>query len=125
MSYEAWSEDDSTAPDGYVTTDEADEQAHAGFVAGAQACREMLARFVEQGGDAVTAASLRANWAPSWGVDPGRPEVASAVPAATRARIRWKYTIARQTSGSDSDTSSCSMPGQSRLAVQPGSGIGG
>lgn len=44
------------------------------FVAGAQACREMLACFVEQGGDPITAASIRANWNPSWGADPGRPE---------------------------------------------------
>lgn len=45
-----------------------------GFREGAQACREMMARFVEQGGDAVTAASIRANWSPSWGDDPGPPE---------------------------------------------------
>jgi len=37
-----------------------------------QACREMMARFVEQGGDAVIADSIRANWNPSWGDDPGR-----------------------------------------------------
>jgi hypothetical protein len=49
------------------------------FRDGAQACREMMARFVEQGGDgvsgiyAVIAASIRANWRPSWGDDPGRP----------------------------------------------------
>lgn len=41
------------------------------FRQGAQECREMLARFVEQGGDAITAASIRANWSPSWGPDPG------------------------------------------------------
>jgi hypothetical protein len=45
-----------------------------GFRRGAQACREMLARFVEQGGDATTAASLRANWNPLWGDDPGPPQ---------------------------------------------------
>ena len=39
---------------------------------GAAACREMMARFVERGGDAVTAGSIRANWNPSWGEDPGR-----------------------------------------------------
>jgi hypothetical protein len=43
------------------------------FRRGAQECREMLARFVEQGGDAVTAASIRANWKPMWGADPGAP----------------------------------------------------
>lgn len=43
------------------------------FRAGAQVCRETMASFVEQGGDPLTAASIRANWKPSWGVDPGRP----------------------------------------------------
>ena|SRR5687767_8053500 len=43
------------------------------FQRGAQAMREMLARFVEQGGDAVTAASIRANWHPGWDEDPGPP----------------------------------------------------
>jgi hypothetical protein len=45
-----------------------------GFREGAQAMREMLARFVEQGGDATTATSLRLNWNPSWGADPGPPD---------------------------------------------------
>lgn len=31
----------------------------------------MLARFIEQGGDRTTAASIRANWSPAWGADPG------------------------------------------------------
>ena len=43
------------------------------FRLGAQGCREMMARFVEQGGDAVTAGSIRANWNPVWGADPGPP----------------------------------------------------
>lgn len=43
------------------------------FMRGAQACREMMARFVEQGGDTSTAASIRANWHPAWGEDPGAP----------------------------------------------------
>lgn len=43
------------------------------FRQGAQECREMMARFVEQGGDAITAASIRANWNPEWGADPGPP----------------------------------------------------
>lgn len=47
---------------------------HHSFRRGAQACREMLARFVEQGGDATTAASIRANWNPDWGIDLGRPD---------------------------------------------------
>jgi len=43
------------------------------FINGAQVCREMVARFVEQGGDSATAESIRANWRPSWGNDPGTP----------------------------------------------------
>lgn len=56
--------------EGYVS----EERAEKLFIAGAQAMREMLARFVEQGGDVVTAASIRANWPPSWGSDPGKPD---------------------------------------------------
>ena len=41
--------------------------------AGFLLCREYMARFVEQGGDAATAASIRANWLPRWGDDPGPP----------------------------------------------------
>jgi hypothetical protein len=47
------------------------------FRAGAQQMREMLARFVEQGGDqtaTATAQSMRLNWVPGWGKDPGKPE---------------------------------------------------
>lgn len=47
----------------------------AGFVHGAQVCREMLARFVENSPPTdmkVLAGSIRANWHPGWGVDPGR-----------------------------------------------------
>lgn len=69
MSYEAWGDGDDT-PDGYVT----EETARETFIAGAQYMREMLAGFVEQGGDAVTAASIRANWHPGWGDDPGKLE---------------------------------------------------
>jgi hypothetical protein len=43
------------------------------FRLGAQGTREMMARFVEQGGDAVIAGSIRANWNPEWGADPGVP----------------------------------------------------
>ena len=52
-----------------------DERADVLLVLGAQACREMMARFVEQGGDAVTANSIRANWHPGWGKDPGKLDV--------------------------------------------------
>lgn len=41
--------------------------------AGFLLCREYMARFVEQGGDAVTANSIRANWIPAFGDDPGAP----------------------------------------------------
>ena len=72
MSLEAWGDSDEGfgPPEGYV----AEQRAEDMFTEGAQACREMLARFVEQGGDAITAESIRANWNPSWGPDPGRPE---------------------------------------------------
>jgi hypothetical protein len=70
MSLEAWGDEGDIGPDGYVTEDRAEEL----FIAGAQAMREMLARFVEQGGDDTTAMSIRANWHPGWGKDPGRPE---------------------------------------------------
>lgn len=36
-------------------------------------CREYMARFVEQGGDTTTAQSIRANWIPQFGDDPGKP----------------------------------------------------
>lgn len=69
MSYEAWGDGDD-GMDGWVT----EERCEEAFVAGLQAMREMLARFVEQGGDPVIANSIRANWNPSWGTDPGKPE---------------------------------------------------
>ena len=65
MSWEAWG--DMPDDDGMVT----EERAEEAFRFGAQACREMLARFIEQGGDRQTAASIRANWHPAWGKDPG------------------------------------------------------
>lgn len=45
------------------------------FRAGLLACREYMARFVEQGGDLRTAQSIRSNWWPSLGEDPGRPRL--------------------------------------------------
>jgi len=53
------------------------EDAEKCFRSGLQAMREMLARFVENGGDTpckVLAESMRANWNPSWGEDPGKPD---------------------------------------------------
>jgi hypothetical protein len=46
----------------------------AAFVHGAQAFREMIARFIENGPPTepkALACSVRANWVPGWGVDPG------------------------------------------------------
>lgn len=60
----------SMIPHGLVT----DERAEEFFVAGLQAMREMLARFVEQGGHPEVAESMRLNWKDSWGKDPGTPE---------------------------------------------------
>jgi hypothetical protein len=69
MSWEAWGEPDEM-PEGWVTDDQCAEIAKEQFVEGLCAMREMLARFVEQGGDTNTAASLRANWNSTWGPDP-------------------------------------------------------
>jgi hypothetical protein len=68
MSLEAWG-DDGDVMDGYVTEERAQEY----FVGGLVAMREMLARFVEAQ-DATMAQSIRANWKPEWGKDPGRPD---------------------------------------------------
>lgn len=70
MSWEAWGDDSADMHEGFVTEERAEEI----FRAGLQAMREMLARFVERGGDPVIAQSMRLNWNPSWGPDPGRPE---------------------------------------------------
>lgn len=70
MCLEAWGDEGDTGLDGYVTY----EQAEEAFVDGAQAMREMLARFVEHGGDSTTAQSIRLNWNPAWGNDPGKPD---------------------------------------------------
>lgn len=47
------------------------------FRAGLLACREYMARFVEQGGHPDIAVSIRANWWPSLGDDPGAPRLFS------------------------------------------------
>lgn len=60
--------------EGWVTEDRAEEM----FMLGAQAAREMLARFVEQGGNPEIANSIRLNWHPGWGKDPGQPEAVAA-----------------------------------------------
>ncbi len=67
MSYEVWGEPDDDERG--FTEDRMEEM----FALGAAQMREMLARFIEQGGDAQTANSIRLNWNPSWGKDPGRP----------------------------------------------------
>lgn len=59
----------------YSETELADRE-DAAFVAGAREMREMIARFVEQGGSEIEkriAISIRANWSPQWGKDPGCP----------------------------------------------------
>lgn len=72
-----WGEpDDFGPPDGLVT----EERVEEAFIDGAQACREMMARFVEQGGHHEIAASIRANWHPKWGTDPGRPDAVAEDP---------------------------------------------
>ena len=45
------------------------------FRAGLLACREYMARFVEQGGHPEIAQSIRANWWPISGADPGPPRL--------------------------------------------------
>ena len=72
MSWEAWGDDEDFRGDSY-TFERTGEIGSGCFVRGVQMCREMMARFVEQGGDTITAASIRANWNPSWGDDPGKP----------------------------------------------------
>jgi hypothetical protein len=62
---------------------EADDRlARHAFRVGASHCREMLADFVANSGDPGSdyrviagqlAASIRANWNPEWGKDPGPP----------------------------------------------------
>lgn len=58
-----------------VADQQFEEAIKASFRLGAQACREMMARFVDQGGygDQNIVTSIRANWHPGWGDDPGRP----------------------------------------------------
>ena len=70
MSREAWGDDDSDGHEGYVVN----EYAEGLMIGAAQVMREMLARFVEQGGNSIIAESIRANWIPSWGKDPGKWE---------------------------------------------------
>jgi hypothetical protein len=61
----------------------------AAFIEGAQVCREMMARFILQGGRGDLAQSIRLNWRPSWGADPGPPSdeaYESAAPCAISCR---------------------------------------
>lgn len=75
MAYgDSWADQVEEAQCRQMMEDEAVEKAERrAFYIGAQVMREMLARFVEQGG-AVTADSIRATWVRSWGqsADPGR-----------------------------------------------------
>jgi hypothetical protein len=70
MSYEAWGDGDDGLDS--FTSERTLDIGMECFRKGAQVCREMMARFVEQGGDTITAGSIRANWNPEWGVDPGQ-----------------------------------------------------
>ena len=78
--------------DCYSSDEVIDLQCEA-FKAGAQQMREMLARFVEHmqkigqpwPEPEVIAGSMRANWVPDWGKDPGKPDdvynsIAAALP---------------------------------------------
>lgn len=64
----------------YYTEDEFAEKQNEAFIAGAQQMREMLARFVEHTpgnpnpDPKVVAQSMRLNWVPGWGGDPGKPD---------------------------------------------------
>ncbi len=69
MSLEVYGDEGDVGMEGYVTEERAEEM----FIAGAQAMREIVARFVDQDGQSVLAESVRNNWHPSWGVDPGKP----------------------------------------------------
>ena len=71
MSLGAWGDEGwESAPDGYVT----EERCEEAFADGLQAMREMIARFVEHDGNTKLAQSIRLNWNPSWGKDPGKPD---------------------------------------------------
>lgn len=65
MSYEVFGDGDEGG-DG-VTDDRAQEMA----INAARVMREMLARFVEVESPTI-AQSIRANWIPTWGADPGK-----------------------------------------------------
>lgn len=71
MSLGAWGDE------GNIDSSYTEDRMEDAFRFGLQAMREMLARFVEQGGDTTTAMSIRANWNPSWGPDPGKPETSA------------------------------------------------
>jgi hypothetical protein len=69
--------------DGAGFTDDRMEDA---FRAGAAQMREMLARFVEHGPASdpkVIAQSMRLNWVPGWGKDPGQQDEVNTDPWAT------------------------------------------
>jgi hypothetical protein len=67
MSFEVFGDGDDG--DTGITEDRAQEMA----INAAQVMREMLARFVEVDSPTI-AQSIRANWIPDWGADPGKWE---------------------------------------------------
>jgi hypothetical protein len=64
-----WLDDGGGCPEGYVTEERTEEIA----IQVAAIMREMLARFVACESPTI-AESIRANWIPSWGKDPGKWE---------------------------------------------------
>lgn len=69
MSLEVFGDEGIGGNEGYVTEERAQEM----FVAGLQAMREMLARHLEKCYMEEVANTIRRQWAPTWGVDPGQP----------------------------------------------------
>ena len=83
--------DEGDIGDGYFTPDRVDEVGLESFRVGAQMMREMIARFVDHAGDETTAISIRANWNPGWGEDPGKPSDADY--EAARPFYDWAYFV--------------------------------
>lgn len=70
----------------YPSSGWTDDRMEDAFRAGAAQMREMLARFIEQGPDSpakVIAQSIRLNWVPNWGKDPGKQDKVHDDPWAT------------------------------------------
>lgn len=79
---------------------------YAGLRRGAQLCREMMAKFAAYQGQPMLAMSIRANWDPAWGVDPGAPTEA---PEPHRCA---GYTECRKCRANDDDERQHAAPGE-------------